>query len=684
MTSPDTIQPGDAEKPVRGDGSPNLRLDLLLLSVILLAICSMSWIVLNLIHSVIRNDLREVLSAVASSTSSEFQRQAAEKIRQVESLAGSTSVREAVSRSLEPDPARSQPEKDTAELENLLAGMLGTGRFAGFCVVAADGSILARSGALSAAESAFRQLLPAYRKTNQPGAGRFVLLDGNEGESLFIAAAPLTDNQDQYLGWLVFFNRPAAELSTIIAVNPLGPDGAVFFFDRGGRLLAAGLYDQAAGENPHPGWAASGNPAATAAGSGPYAAAGASGRTGEQISLDLDGYTGIRGTEVVGAWTWLPSPGVGVAVELDLAAAYQSYRWIRLLVLTAFGLSVLLFVVLLARLAGSRQDALARAEQAVVANERLQQEIELRGKLEKIIQENDEYIRSVVSSIMDGVITTDSSGRIETLNPRAEKMFGYRDFELAGEKLSVLAASPYSRQLTQRLGRYARDGKASFIGKAIEIKGRRKSGKTFPVELSVAEMKLAGTGKLVAIARDITKHKRLEKKLREQSSLDGLTRIANRRTFDSTLAHEWKRASRHGLPLGLIMLDIDFFKNYNDSLGHQAGDQCLRQVAAVLDKLVRRPGDLAARYGGEEFVALLPETSPRGTSYLAEKIREQVEALGMVHPASQVSAVVTVSLGEVNFVPQRSQDSSVLVSAADQALYEAKHNGRNRVIRARE
>ncbi|HLA38967.1 MAG TPA: sensor domain-containing diguanylate cyclase, partial [Candidatus Glassbacteria bacterium] len=360
------------------------------------------------------------------------------------------------------------------------------------------------------------------------------------------------------------------------------------------------------------------------------------------------------------------------------------YRLIRLLVLAAFCLVATLFMVLLVRLAGTRQEALERAEQAGQVNEQLEREIELRRRLEGIVQESDQYIRSVVNSITDSVITADATGLIETLNPRAQKMFGYSDFELIGEPLSALAAGQFTRQLNLMFSRYGREGKAAFIGKNLEIRGRRKNGTSFPVELSVAEMKLESIIKLVAIARDITRQKRLEKKLREQSSLDGLTRIANRRSFDSALAAEWRRAVRHGLSLGLIMLDIDFFKNFNDSLGHQAGDQCLRQVASVLVKICRRPADLVARYGGEEFVALMPETSPRGTAYVAEMIRSQVETLGLAHPASQISPAVTVSLGATNLVPQRGQKSAVLVSAADAALYEAKRGGRNRVVWAGE
>ena len=167
--------------------------------------------------------------------------------------------------------------------------------------------------------------------------------------------------------------------------------------------------------------------------------------------------------------------------------------------------------------------------------------------------------------------------------------------------------------------------------------------------------------------------------LTRMTLVDGLTGIANRRSFDDVLEREWRRAAREGVALALIMLDIDFFKSYNDAYGHLAGDDCLRRVAGALAAVVRRPADLAARYGGEEFAVVLPQTDSVGALAVAEELRERVEALGIAHPASSVSDRITVSLGAVSVVPDGDAGWLVIIAAADCALYRAKHDGRNRV-----
>lgn len=171
----------------------------------------------------------------------------------------------------------------------------------------------------------------------------------------------------------------------------------------------------------------------------------------------------------------------------------------------------------------------------------------------------------------------------------------------------------------------------------------------------------------------------LNVQLLQLSSTDGLTGISNRRTFDEQLAIEWRRGTRDNTSLSLIMIDIDFFKLYNDSLGHQTGDDGLKTVAMILKGSLKRVTDMAARYGGEEFVALLPNTEPDGAMNIAEIIRANIEEAGMEHPSSDVSDYVTISAGVASIVPNSAQSPEKLITAADQALYLAKHSGRNRV-----
>lgn len=175
---------------------------------------------------------------------------------------------------------------------------------------------------------------------------------------------------------------------------------------------------------------------------------------------------------------------------------------------------------------------------------------------------------------------------------------------------------------------------------------------------------------------------RLEKakaELEHLSSSDVLTGLTNRRYFDSVLDKEWRTAIRNQTPVSLLFLDVDDFKTYNDNYGHQAGDVCLQQVAAVIRRNVHRSRDLCARYGGEEFVVLLPDTAQKSAFSIAETIRASIEMEKIPHSFSRAASHVTVSIGVASITPQKGTDQSLLIEMADQALYRAKELGRNQV-----
>ena len=175
------------------------------------------------------------------------------------------------------------------------------------------------------------------------------------------------------------------------------------------------------------------------------------------------------------------------------------------------------------------------------------------------------------------------------------------------------------------------------------------------------------------------KLERSNRELERQSSLDGLTGIPNRRKFDRVLEQVWQQARRNGTELSLLMIDIDHFKLYNDTHGHQAGDDCLRTVAQTLSRVLYRPSDMIARYGGEEFVAILPETGADGACQVAERMQEAVARLGISHQASPVSDRLTLSIGVATARPAEGGEPIDLLAAADQSLYRAKHSGRARI-----
>lgn len=168
--------------------------------------------------------------------------------------------------------------------------------------------------------------------------------------------------------------------------------------------------------------------------------------------------------------------------------------------------------------------------------------------------------------------------------------------------------------------------------------------------------------------------------LKNLANIDSLTQIANRRRFDEHLQQEWLRLRREKAPLSLIFCDVDYFKFYNDTYGHPAGDKCLQQIAKTLQQITKRPGDLVARYGGEEFAIILPNTPLSGAIHIAEEIQAKIKELAIVHDTSKVSNIVTFSLGIASIIPSLSSSPTTLLTMADRSLYQAKQQGRDRLF----
>jgi diguanylate cyclase (GGDEF)-like protein len=166
--------------------------------------------------------------------------------------------------------------------------------------------------------------------------------------------------------------------------------------------------------------------------------------------------------------------------------------------------------------------------------------------------------------------------------------------------------------------------------------------------------------------------------LESLASLDPLTGIANRRRFDVTLDAEWRRCARNGSMFSLAIIDVDHFKEFNDTYGHARGDDCLRELAQALRSVARRPGDLAARYGGEEFALILPESDATAAQTIIRRLFDDIGVLALPHASSSCANVVTISAGAVTLIPTDSLTPSLAVESADRLLYESKDGGRNR------
>ncbi|MTZ13130.1 diguanylate cyclase [Pseudomonas sp. JL972] len=194
---------------------------------------------------------------------------------------------------------------------------------------------------------------------------------------------------------------------------------------------------------------------------------------------------------------------------------------------------------------------------------------------------------------------------------------------------------------------------------------------------------------LVGFMFDISERKQteqkllqLQKQLEELSYQDGLTGVANRRMFDNRFQMEWSNAQRTSQPLSLILLDIDYFKQYNDHYGHVRGDDCLKSVGRALSGAAVRPRDLLARYGGEEFVLLLPETDAQAAAQVAERCRQLIRGQNIQHAHSQVAPQLTISLGVGTLIPGPFDQPQAFLERVDRLLYKAKHQGRNQAVLA--
>jgi len=281
--------------------------------------------------------------------------------------------------------------------------------------------------------------------------------------------------------------------------------------------------------------------------------------------------------------------------------------------------------------------------------------------------------------IADMIIWLDEDGRYVYVNPATTRLLGYSAEEL--RLMTVWDVDPLFDQHRWRDHWREIVERKSF---KIETVNRSKAGRDIPIEVTVNLVEYGGKRYNCSIVRDISERKAAETELRRLnehilrlSITDGLTGLGNRGHFDAVLEREVEQAQ----PFSLIMLDVDCFKAFNDRYGHLAGDDCLRRVASVLSRGIPSPDSLAARYGGEEFACILPGIGADAALAIAEKLRQDIEDLGIAHAAARIGQVVTASFGVTTADSSRRQTSQTLLHAVDTALYRAKRAGGNRVAR---
>ena len=310
------------------------------------------------------------------------------------------------------------------------------------------------------------------------------------------------------------------------------------------------------------------------------------------------------------------------------------------------------------------------------------------------------YTVRLMEQLVVATFVVDADCRVVIWNRACERLTGLKASEVIGTReqwrafyteprpcLADLIALGRTGEITAHYDEYDRSGSDAVLSDCYRVRSwidMPRLGARIYLTADAGPI-YDESGKLVAVVetlRDMSVQKEAEAELERLATRDGLTSVANRRSFDETLHAEWRRATREARTLSLLMIDVDFFKPYNDAYGHQGGDECLRQVAAAMSNVVKRSSDAVARYGGEEFAILLPATDPPGACIVAERIRAAVEALRLPHSGSTVADHVTVSIGVASVVVTTEGVPTQLVGAADAALYRAKHKGRNRVVLA--
>ena len=574
-------------------------------------------------------------------------------------------------------------------------------------VTDADGNLVARSDARmvdTRTNYSDRSYFRALKET-----GQLVVSESIISKSLgipgIVIAEPIRDDRQEMVGALLLTVDISA-LAEHINQTKLGQTGNIFLVNQYGQIIMQSDENVVAENKDVSDWV-------------PVQA----------VLAKQTGWTEyeVDGEKKLAAYSYIPNTGWGLVAEQPLKEALEYVTHVKrtgyimsvVAALVAAMIGIMLagkmakritnIAALTRQLAAGNLDAtiLITAEDEIGQLGHAFNSMSAQLKASSIeLRDSEERYRSLVENINVGVYRKggDDNSCMEYANPALARMLGYASVE---DLLKTCAEIHFFD--AEGFGRLARAIERQGTVKYQEIVLRKKDGTRLWCSVTAAKHfdEKRGLYWIDSIVEDITERKKAEENLRQAhaelerkvqertqelqllneklyriSVQDGLTGIANRRYFDEFLGREWLRAKREQQPLALIMLDVDWFKHYNDTYGHVDGDQCLQKVAEVLQSMAKRPADLAARYGGEEFALILPNTDAAGAKELGNQILEAVRRLDIVNETSETSKVITVSLGVAAWIPSEHEGPHKLIRSADQALYQAKKTGRNQLVLA--
>lgn len=298
-----------------------------------------------------------------------------------------------------------------------------------------------------------------------------------------------------------------------------------------------------------------------------------------------------------------------------------------------------------------------------------------RRAAEGALMEGEARLRAVMDNVIDAILTVDSRGVIESVNPAAERLFGFEPGEPVGEAFPSLLSDPYRSEYEEHFSAYSRSGSLAILGLPREVLAHRRDSPSVPIDLALSEMRLDTKRLLIAVARDISERKKAESQLRHLAEHDPLTGLVNRRRFEEEVSRHMAYGARYGAAGAVLVLDLDNFKVVNDTLGHKAGDELIRRVAGVIEGRIR-DADTLARLGGDEFAILLRGPGDEGARVAAEGLLDAIRCEPFVLGGQRVR--VTTSIGLV-LLDQQATTAGEMLARADQAMYQAKSAGRDRV-----